>query len=662
MSFLRYTLFLLLISCSLFAQPKREFRGVWIANVGNVDWPSQKGLSAQQQQQELRDLLDLIQLRGLNAVFFQIRNACDAVYESKLEPWSEWLTGQQGQSPGYDPLAFAIQECRKRNLEIHAWINPYRAVTDIRRASLAPNHIAKTHPDVLLSYGSLRILDPGRPEVRNFVTRVVMDVVRRYDVDGIHFDDYFYPYPVPKVNLNDEATFQNYSRGFTNKADWRRDNVNLLVKTVSDSIRRVKPWIKFGVSPFGIWRNRSSSPEGSNSRGFEAFSGNFSDSRKWVQEGWVDYIAPQVYWSMGSTTANYAQLVSWWSDNVSEPHLYIGHGVYKVNSDSHWKRPLEVPNQVRYNRSFENVHGSILFSAKTLRNNPNRFCDALCQEVYQSPALVPAMPWKTQAAPPSPRELTAKLNDNNTVTLSWSFPYQLTSERDKARYFVVYRSSQQSSIDLRSAQAIRSIVVNTEGESTFSFTDNQVKPNTKYNYTVSAFNRLHNESQPTEASSLTTNSKPIEAAPEPEKIILPLATQLKNAPIVANSEEPMEAVAAANEEEEDEEEQEVEETKTPAKPQNTSVASTESDEFLQIFPNPFNQQINIRYRLPAAAEVSLYVYDSRGTRVGALVVNKQQEAGNYTVPFNVQFMSEGTYYARLMAGEVQKTAKITLKH
>ena len=202
-------------------------------------------------------------------------------------------------------------------------------------------------------------------------------------------------------------------------------------------------------------------------------------------------------------------------------------------------------------------------------------------------------------------------------------------------------------------------MVRNEGVSTFSFTDNQVKPNTNYNYTVSAFNRLHNESQPTEVISLTTNSKQIEGSPEPEKVILPLATQLRNIPIIANAEEPMEAVVAASEEENEEEG--IEETKTPEKPQNTSIASTDSDEFLQVFPNPLNQQINIRYRLPEAAEVSLYVYDSRGTRVGALVVNKEQEAGNYTVPFNVQFMSEGTYYARLMAGEVQKTAKITLK-
>jgi len=643
MPLLKKIVLLLFLSATLFAQPKREFRGIWIANVGNVDWPSQKGLSAEEQQQELVDLLDLIKRQGLNAVFFQIRNACDAVYESNLEPWSEWLTGQQGRSPGYDPLAFAIQECRKRNLEIHAWMNPYRAVTDIRSASLASNHVARMRPDVLLSYGPLRLLDPGRPEVRSFVTRVVMDVVRRYDIDGIHFDDYFYPYPQKGVALNDNATFANHNRGITNRADWRRDNVNLLIEAVSDSIHRVKPWVKFGVSPFGIWKNRGSSPEGSDSRGFEAFSGNFADSRKWVDEGWVDYIAPQVYWSMGNGKANYSTIVPWWSENVSEQHLYIGHGVYKVNSDANWRKPLEVPNQIQYNRTFPNVQGSILFSAKTLRNNPNHVSDALLENVYQTTALIPTMPWKNVTPPPVPAQLDAQLNDNNTITLKWSYPSSLTSERDKARYFVLYRSVNQSPIDLRTGQCIRATVVKTEGKISFTFTDQEVKPGTKYNYTISAVNRLHNESQPTEVVSITTDKKAVEIVEVPQKPILPLVSQSQPATIQPHFEEPMEAVVASEEKAEE------------------TVEEPESDELLQVFPNPFNQQISIRYRVTAAADVSLYVYDSRGTRVGALVVNKPQEIGSYSVNFNGQFLSEGTYYARLMAGEVQKTAKMVLK-
>jgi len=644
MSLFKKIIFLLLVGHSLFAQPKREFRGVWIANVGNVDWPSTKGLSAEKQQEELVDMLDMIQKQGLNAVFFQIRNACDAVYESQLEPWSEWLTGQQGQSPGYDPLAFMIQECRKRNLEIHAWMNPYRAVTDTRTASIAPNHVLRVRPDVLLSYGPLRILDPGKPEVRSFVSHVVMDVVRRYDIDGIHFDDYFYPYPQAGITLNDNNTFKSHSRGFTNRADWRRDNVNLLIEAISDSIHRVKPWVKFGVSPFGIWQNQSSSSEGSNSRGFEAYSGNYADSRKWVQEGWVDYIAPQVYWSMGNNgSASYTNLVPWWSKNVSEQHLYIGQGIYKINSDAYWRKPLETSNQIKFNRTFSNVNGSILFSAKTLRNNPNGVSNTLSENVYQTKALIPIMPWKSTSSPIVPSRLNAKINTDNTVTLTWAYPFPLTSEREKARYFVLYRSERQSPIDFGTGQCIRATIVNNNEGTSFTFTDREVKSGMKYNYTLSAVNRLHNESRPTQIVSISTlnsTKNSIEAESIVESKPSPRQTPEKQ-PYVVQAEVSKKTVEETDAKQEEED--------------------SHSDELLQVFPNPFNQQISIRYRLPAAAEVSLYVYDSRGTRVGALVVNQKQDVGNYAATFNGQFLSDGTYFARLMAGEIQKTVKMVLK-
>ncbi|MFN4145747.1 MAG: family 10 glycosylhydrolase [Runella sp.] len=608
-------LFWLLISTSLFAQPKREFRAMWIANVGNVDWPSTKGLSAQQQQTELIELLDMAQRQGLNAVFFQIRNACDAVYESRLEPWSEWLTGQQGQSPGYDPLAFIVRECRKRNLEIHAWLNPYRAVTDIRTASLASNHVARVRPDVLLSYGNLRILDPGLPEVRAFVTRVVMDVTRRYDIDGIHFDDYFYPYPQQGLTLNDNATFAEHSRGFSNRADWRRDNVNLLIKTVADSIKNTKPWVKFGVSPFGIWQNRSSSPLGSNTNGFESYSGIYADSRKWVAEGWLDYILPQVYWSIGNSSANFAELLPWWNQNAGDVHLYIGHGAYKINTDSdtRWRNPREIPEQVRLARTYSNVKGSTFFSAKTLRNNPNGVGDSLENGVYSNIALIPPMPWKDQVSPYTPTRIAAKLNDNNTITLSWTYPYAPVSEMDKARYFVIYRGTDQEPIEFRSGKSIWGTVMKAEGTTSFTIIDRDVEAGIKYSYAITAVDRLHNESSPTEIVSpsvLTSTQTPP-----------PIAT-------------------------------------TPTTP---PAEETPPSTDLQVFPNPFNQQISIRYRLTSASEVSLYVYDERGTRVGVLVDKQMQEAGNYSVQFNGQFLSEGVYFARLMAGNTPKTAKMILK-
>ncbi len=292
MKFSNFQIFKLLVFLPLFAiaQPKREFRATWIANVSNVDWPSDKNLTADQQRAELVAMLDLQKQLGMNAVFLQVRNACDAVYDSKIEPWSEWLTGQQGQSPGYDPLAFAVQECKKRGLEIHAWLNPYRAVTDATRASIAVNHVTKTHPEWIRSYGNLRILDPGIPEVRNYVNAVVMDVLSRYDVDGIHFDDYFYPYPQTGIELNDNATFSRFDRGFTNKADSRRDNVDLLVQMVSDNIKKTKPWVKFGISPFGIWQNKTSSPDGSDTKGLESYSATYSDSKYWLEQNWLPIV------------------------------------------------------------------------------------------------------------------------------------------------------------------------------------------------------------------------------------------------------------------------------------------------------------------------------------------------------------------------------------
>ena len=587
------------------AQPKREFRGVWIANVGNVDWPSNKGLSPEQQQQELIDLLDLHQKQGLNAVFLQIRNACDAVYPSSIEPWSEWLTGQQGLSPNYDPLALAISECRKRGLEIHAWLNPYRAVTDASKASIATNHVSKLHPDWILPYGTLRILDPGLPEVRGYVLRVVMDVLRRYDVDGVHFDDYFYPYPQTGITLNDNATFARHNRGIANRADWRRDNVNQLVRAVHDSIKAVKPWVKFGISPFGIWQNRSSSPLGSDTKGFEAYSGNFSDALKWLEEDWLDYVAPQVYWSIGNASANFATLVPWWNKNTYGQHVYIGHGTYKINNDSdpNWRNERETPNQIRLIRSHENVQGSVFFSAKILKNNPLGVSDSLRENLYRTPALLPTMAWKDNTPPPPPSQLTAQLTDKSSVELTWNFT-EGVSEFDRVRAFVVYRSEKNS-------RYFRAIVPVLSANSRASFSDQNIQAGVQYTYSVTALDRLHNESKGTDwvAASVLTGIM------QEEK---PIATAIK-------TEEP-----------------------------------TPNDEVFQVFPNPFNQQISLRYYLSKRTRVVLNVYDERGTRVGALV-DEEQNAGPHAVQFNGQFLSEGVYFARLAAGEVQKSIKMVLR-
>jgi uncharacterized lipoprotein YddW (UPF0748 family) len=606
---------LFLVSLS-YAQPKREFRGVWIANVTNVDWPSAKGLSADQQKAELVAMLDLFQKQGLNAIFFQIRNACDAVYESRYEPWSEWLTGQQGQSPGYDPLAFAIQECRKRNLELHAWMNPYRAVVDANKSSIANNHISRTQPDWIKPYNTLRILDPGQPDVRKYVTEVVMDVVRRYDVDGIHFDDYFYPYPQTGFTFNDDATYKQYGRGIANRNDWRRDNIDLLVKMVNDSIRSTKPWVKFGVSPFGIWQNKSSSSLGSDTRGFESYSGIYADSRKWAERGWVDYVAPQVYWSIGNSAANFSIIVPWWVNNSFSRQLYVGHGAYKINNDTdnNWKNADEIPKQIKFNRNYPAVNGSVFFSAKTLKNNPLGVGDSLANHAFKTPALIPVMSWKDMIPPASPTRTTAKLNDDNSVTLNWAYPFTPTSEFDKPRAFVIYRG-ENGVIDIRTGSSMRTIVpITMPSQTSFTFTDRGVEAGKRYSYQITALDRISNESTPSDVVSpnVLTAIAPPQSTPKP----------MVKATTAAPQEQP----------------------------------ST----IFQAYPNPFNRLVNLRYQLQKGGAVRLSVYDARGVRV-AVLVNELQMTGTYTKSFNGEFLTDGLYTAKLELEGAVHSIKLVLQ-
>lgn len=494
-SFLRVCLSLLPLSLVGQSPPKHELRGAWIATFTNIDWPSANTLFVAAQQSELIQLLDQLQSTGINAVFFQVRSQCDAMYESQIEPWSADLTGQQGRapSPAYDPLRFMIEACRQRGLEVHAWLNPFRAVSNANNlASFAPNHIAKTRPEWLLAQGTLRILDPGIPQVRDYVNKVVLDVVRRYDVDGIHFDDYFYPYPPSSgPRFNDDASFAADRRGFTNQQDWRRDNINLFIQQTQESIRAVKPWVKFGVSPFGIWRNQNSDPAGSATNGLQSYSDIYADSRKWIQQAWVDYLTPQIYWSVGFSVANYGVLLPWWNALGGSRHIYSGMAAYKVNNggtDNNWTKPTEIPNQVRLNRQHVNVRGQTFFSTRSVLTNPLGVRDALRDDLFRTPALLPPMPWKDDQPPPPVSNLTAQTRGHE-VTLSWVAPPDTGNAVDKVRQFVVYRSTS-STIVRDDATNIARITAN---ESETSFTDSGLPPGTYY-YTVTALDRLHNES------------------------------------------------------------------------------------------------------------------------------------------------------------------------
>jgi len=378
--------------------PKRQLRAAWIATVTNIDWPSAPGLSVDQQKQEYLHLLDAVESMKMNTVIVQIKPMADSFYPSKYGPWSQWLTGVQGKDPGYNPLAFMIQETHKRHLEFHAWFNPYRVSMQSDPNKLSADHPARQHPDWLVSYGGKLYYNPGIPAVRNFLVDSIMEVVSTYDIDAVHMDDYFYPYPIAGQDFSDNATYQQYGAGkFATKADWRRDNVNQLVHELATDIKEVKPYVKFGISPFGVWRNKVTDPTGSDtSAGVQDYDDLYADTRTWIKNNWLDYIAPQIYWNIGFPPAAYEKLVDWWSKEVAghNIHLYIGEAAYKIHANNAaWNNPEEIPNHFKLDSQYSTVKGNIFFSLKDLLKNPLGIKDRLSKDIYKNKALVPVMPW-----------------------------------------------------------------------------------------------------------------------------------------------------------------------------------------------------------------------------------------------------------------------------
>lgn len=476
--------------------PKREFRAVWIASVANIDWPSQKGLPVERQQQEFVQLLDHHQRTGINAVIVQVRPATDAFYYSAKEMWSEWLTGKQGAMPApyYDPLQFMVEQAHLRGMEFHAWLNPYRAMFDADSGQVHPDHITNRQPDWFIKYGKNKVFNPGIPEVRAYITDIVTDIVRRYDIDAVHFDDYFYPYQIKDVKFEDEATYKLQGRAFAKVDDWRRDNVNRLIEDLASGIRQTKPYVKFGISPFGVWRNQSVDPAGSATQGGQTcYDHLYADVRLWLQKGWIDYIAPQVYFSTGFDKIPYQTLVEWWTKNSYGKHLYIGQGTYKINpksTDPNWADPSQMPKQLRVNRKWNNIHGSIYFSSKSLTRNLGNFRDSLVLDFHRHPALVPAMPWKGQLPPLSPRQVEV-FAAKQGVLLKWDRPGK-TKESTEAAYYVIYRFAENEPINLEDASRIAGVW---RGLGT-AFVDRNVPSSGHYTYVLTAVDRLHNEGRP----------------------------------------------------------------------------------------------------------------------------------------------------------------------
>lgn len=383
-------------------QPNRELRAVWVATVANIDWPSEPGLPVDEQKEEMINILNRAASLNLNTIIFQVRPAADALYDSPYEPWSYYLTGKMGQAPlpEYDPLEFAVTEAHKRGLELHAWFNPYRAGHPADKSEISPNHISKTHPDWVHEYGDYLWLDPGIPQVRRYTVDLILDVVKRYDIDGVHFDDYFYPYPsyADGADFPDSESWQRaVENGSTlSRKDWRRNNVDLLMEELSEEISKIKPHVKFGISPFGIWR--PGYPK--QTTGFDAYDELYADARLWLKQGWVDYFTPQIYYRLDQVGQPFPIMLDWWVDqNDHDRHIWPGLFTSRIRST--W--PVnEITGQLYTSRAFPNVTGAVHFSMKTFMENPDDFNQIISAGPNAYPSLIPASPWMSIEKPEAP--------------------------------------------------------------------------------------------------------------------------------------------------------------------------------------------------------------------------------------------------------------------
>jgi uncharacterized lipoprotein YddW (UPF0748 family) len=464
---------------------KREFRGAYIATVSNIDWPSDKNLSSEKQKTELIDILDKLKAAGINAVIFQIRTECDALYNSSIEPWSYWLTGKQGRAPEpfYDPLEFVITEAHKRAMELHAWLNPYRAVKNNNSYPLAGNHVTNQHPGWILKFGELKILNPGVPEVEKYILNIVKDVVERYDIDGIHFDDYFYPYT--PVKNEDSLTFKIYQSNFTNIQDWRRNNINNLISDVYQLINSINPKVKFGVSPFGIIENKYAG-----TKGFESYKVLYCDPLYWIDKKIIDYISPQLYWEIGHKSTDYGKLLPWWSSVKDSRHLYIGHFSSRIADENYSGKKSELGDQLRMNYQIQNVNGDIFFSAKSIVNNYSGLADSMKFFWYEFPALLPEMNWKDSIPPLAPVNLKSeKIIDG--IKLKWSEP-DSARDGEYPRYYLIYCFKEDEDINLGDPTKIINLIPAVQT----IYIDKRLYSGKRGNiYIVSSLDRLWNESR-----------------------------------------------------------------------------------------------------------------------------------------------------------------------
>lgn len=464
--------FIFLISFSLFSftngnaqgtniNPKNEFRAIWIATVVNIDWPKNSIDNIEKQKSDYIEILNTYKKLNYNAVIVQIRSVGDAFYPSKLAPWSKYLTGKEGQAPNpyFDPLAWMISQAHARGFEFHAWLNPYRATFDTKIQTLSPEHDFFKHRDWMIKYGEpgkeKYYYNPGLPEVQSHLITVVEEVVKNYDIDAIHFDDYFYPYRVTGQEFNDKASYAKFNNGLSLE-NWRRNNVNTFVKNTYTSIKNIKPWVQFGISPFGVWRNKSVDPKGSDTQaGQTNYDDLFADPMAWMEGKYIDYMLPQLYWSIDHRTASYAKLMKWWSENSTNTNIYIGNGSYKIKTDSDkkWNDPNEIPNQIDLTRTYSNIQGNAFFSAKSFVNKNQDITKLLSDKQYKYPAIPLPVPYSRKIVSDIPKIVSVTKDSLNYI---FNIKNPLNT---KVRYSVIYGAKKTIKIDVNDPSQIIDKVV-----------------------------------------------------------------------------------------------------------------------------------------------------------------------------------------------------------
>ncbi len=497
-SFIRF--FSLLLFCLLFfscgtskkslthvpeAAPKREFRGAWVQTV----WQSRYSqMNSAAMKYYIADMVRKFDEAGINAVIFQIRPEADAFYRSELEPWSRFLTGVQGRAPDdptFDPLAFIIEECHQRGMELHAWLNPYRVKASLDN-TLSENHIYWRFPERFVTYGNQLFFDPGLPENREFICEVVRDIVSRYHVDAIQMDDYFYPYPVAGTPFPDDESFQIYaaSQGFSpsQRDDWRRNNVNLLIRQIKLTIAHTKPWVRFGISPFGIYRNRRNDPKGSDTNGLQNYDDLYADIKLWVKEGWIDYNLPQLYWEIGHAAADYNTLLQWWNDNNYGQHLYIGQDL-KRSIDKQ-----ELALKISQSREMSFVHGNCYWYGYQILDNVEGVADVMKSDLHRSKSLIPAYTHMHKGRPAAVKKLTDVYTEDMHF-LTWDHKKE-PENPESAQRFVVYRFRRGEKVDIRRAENI--VDITPDNFYVLPYEGNE----SRYVYVVTALDAFHNESKP----------------------------------------------------------------------------------------------------------------------------------------------------------------------